>query len=117
MLDRARLIAISERVTRVALPPVRILLQLQMRKEIEDEREFAEALEALDSAALGDGTITDMASIPFRSPSPGRYSDGTYGVLYAARGHRTASREAAHSQRQYYNPPVGVQYPVHYPLL
>lgn len=118
MLDRARPIAISERVSRVALPPARILLQRQMRMEINDDREFAEALQALGGPeVLGDDTITDMASIPFRSPSRGRYSDGTYGVLYTARGHRTASREAAHSQRQYYNPPFGRQYPVRYPLL
>lgn len=118
MLDRARPIGISERVSRVALPPARILLQRQLRMEIDDEREFAEALQALGGPeVLGDDTITDMARIPFRSPSRGRYSDGTYGVLYAARGHRTASREAAHSQRRYYNPPVGRQYPVRYPLL
>ena len=118
MLDRARPIVISERVSRVALPPARILLQRQMRIEIDDEREFAEALQALGGLeVLGDDTITDMASIPFRNPTQGRFSDGTYGVLYAARGHRTASREAAHSQRQYYNPPVGRPYPVRYPLL
>jgi len=118
MLDRARSITISERVSRVALPPARILLQRQMRMEIDDEREFAEALQALGGPeVLGDDTITDMASIPFRSPNQGRYSDGTYGVLYAARGHRTASREAAHSQRQYYNPPIGRPYPVRYTLL
>ena len=118
MLDRTRPIVISERVSRVALPPGRILLQRQMRIEIDDERELAEALQALGGPeALGDDTITDMANIPFRSPSQGRYSDGTYGVLYAARGHRTASREAAQSQRQYYNPPVGRPYPVRYPLL
>jgi|SRR5215472_1376412 len=118
MLDRARPIAISERVSRVALPPARILLQRQMRIEIDNEREFAEALQALGGPeALGDDTITDMANFPFRFPSQGIYSDGTYGVLYAARGHRTASREAAHSQRQYYNPLVGWPYPVRYPLL
>jgi len=45
--------------------------------EIDDEREFAEALQALGGPeVLGDDTITDMASIPFRSPSQGRYSDG-----------------------------------------
>jgi hypothetical protein len=117
MLDRARPITISERVSRVALPPARILLQRQMRMEIDDEREFVEALQALGGPeVLGDDTITDMANIPFRSPSQGRYSDGTYGVLYAARGHRTANREAAHSQRQYYNPPIGRPYPVRYTL-
>lgn len=70
MLGRARPITISERVSRVALPPARILLQRQMRMEIDDEREFAEALQALGGPeVLGDDTITDMASIPFRSPS------------------------------------------------
>src|SRR6516225_5118577 len=47
MLDRTRPIVISERVSRVALPPGRILLQRQMRIEIDDERELAEALQAL----------------------------------------------------------------------
>lgn len=118
MLHRARLIAISERVSRIALSPARILLQRQMRRDIDDEREFAEALQALGGPEiLGDDTITEMASAPFRSPSQGRYSDGTHGVLYAARGHRTASKEAAHSQRQYYNPATGRPYPVRYPLL
>jgi hypothetical protein len=118
MLDRAPPIGISERVSRVALPPAHILLQRQLRKEIDDEREFAEALEALGGPeALSDETITDMAGIPFRSPSQGRYSDGAHGVLYTARGHRTASREAAHSQRPYYNPPAGSPYAVRYPLL
>lgn len=118
MLDRARRVAISERVSRVALSPGRILLQRQLRLETDDEREFAEAVQALEGlAGFGENTITEMAAMPFRSPSPGRYSDGTYGVLYAARGHRTACREVAYSQRQYYNPEAGRPYPVHYPLL
>jgi hypothetical protein len=35
MLDRARPITISDRVSRVALPPARILLQRQMRMDID----------------------------------------------------------------------------------
>ena len=117
MLDRARPVAISERVSRVALSPARIRIQRRLRIEIPDEREFAEALEILGAEVLGAETITDMAPTPFRIPNPGRYSDGTYGVLYTARSHRTASREAAHSQRPYYNPPAGRPYAVHCPLV
>ena len=118
MLDRARRIAISERVSRVALSPGRILLQRQLRQETNDEREFAEAVQALGGLeGFGEETITEMAATPFHSPSPGRYSDGSYGVLYAARGHRTACREIAHSQRQYYNPESGKPLCIHYPVL
>jgi hypothetical protein len=92
----------------------------RLRADLGDGREFAEALEFLGSeAALGAVSITELVQILFRPPfREGRYSAGTiYGVLYAARRHRTANKEVAYWQRQFYNPSPGVTYRIRLQLI
>jgi hypothetical protein len=92
----------------------------RLRGDLGDEREFAEALEFLGGeAALGTVSISELVQIPFTPPfSEGRYSAGTtYGVLYTAQQHRTANKEVAYWQRQFYNPPPGVIYRIRLQLI
>lgn len=92
----------------------------RLRDDLGDGREFAEALEFLGGeAALGAVSITELVQIPFRPPfGEGRYSAGTtYGVLYTARQHRTANKEVAYWQRQFYNPSPGVTYRIRLQLI
>ena len=121
MLNRAGAITVSERVSRVTQSPDRRRKVQRLRNDLGDGREFAEALEFLGGeASLGAVSITELAQIPFRGPPfrEGRYSAGaTYGVLYAARRHRTASKEVAYWQRQFYNPPSGVTYRIRLQLV
>jgi RES domain len=44
----------------------------------------------------GPGASYVMAAFTHRNPKVSRFSDGSYGVYYAARGFRTALRETAH---------------------
>src|SRR5260370_17179774 len=120
MLDRARAITVSERVSRVTQSPDRRRKVQRLREDLGDGREFAEALEFLGGeTALGVVSITELVQIPFRPPfREGRYSAGTiYGVLYTARRHRTANKEVAYWQRQFYNPPPGVTYRIRLQLI
>lgn len=120
MLNRARAIAVSERVSRVTQALDRRRKLQRLRDDLGDGREFAEAVEFLGGeAALGTVNITELVEIPFRPPfNEGRYSAGTdFGVLYTARGHRTANKEAAYWQRQFYNPPPGVTYRIRLQLI
>ena len=114
MLNRAKVITVSERVSRVAQSPDRSRKVQRLRDALGDGREFAEALEFLGGEeALGAVSIAELAQIPFRGPPfrEGRYSAGTtYGVLYTARQHRTANKEVAHWQRQFYNPSPDIPY-------
>src|SRR5271166_4104049 len=111
MLNRARAITVSERVSRVTQSPDRRRKVQRLRDDLGDGREFA--------AALGAMSITELVQIPFRPPfSEGRYSAGTtYGVLYTARQHRTANKEVAYWQRQFYNPSPGVTYRIRLRLI
>lgn len=120
MLNRARAITVSERVSRVTQSPDRRRKVQRLRDDLGDGREFAEALEFLGGeAALGAVSITELVQIPFRPPfGEGRYSAGTtYGVLYTARQHRTANKEVAYWQRQFYNPSPGVTYRIRLQLI
>jgi RES domain len=121
MLNRARAITVSERVSRVTQSPDRRRKVQRLRDDLRNGREFAEALEFLGGeAALGAVSITELAQIPFRGPpfSEGRYSAGTaYGVLYTARRYRTANKEVAYWQRQFYNPSPGVTYRIRLQLI
>ena len=121
MLNRAGAITVSERVSRVTQSPDRRRKVQRLRNDLGDGREFAEALEFLGGeASLGAVSITELAQIPFRGPPfrEGRYSAGTtYGVLYTARRHRTANKEVAYWQRQFYNPPSGVTYRIRLQLV
>lgn len=91
----------------------------RLRADLGEGREFAEALEFLGGeAALGTVSIAELAQMPFRRFSEGRYSAGTtYGVLYTARQHRTANKEVAFWQRQFYNPAPGVTYRIRLQLI
>jgi hypothetical protein len=121
MLNRARAITVSERVSRVTQSPDRRRKVQRPREHLGDGGEFAEALEFLGGeAALGAVNITELVQIPFRGPpfSEGRYSAGrTYGVLYTARRHRTTNKEVAYWQRRFYNPPPGVTYRIRLQLI
>lgn len=119
MLNRARAITISERVSRVTQSPDRRRKVQRLRADLGEGREFAEALEFLGGeAALGTVSIAELAQMPFRRFSEGRYSAGTtYGVLYTARQHRTANKEVAFWQRQFYNPAPGVTYRIRLQLI
>jgi hypothetical protein len=119
MLDRARAVAASERVSRVTQSPDRRRKLQRLRADLGDGREFAEALAFLGGVtALGPSTLTELAQIPFRRPfNPGRYSAGAYGVLYTARGHRTANKEVAYWQRAFYNPAPGITYRIRLQLV
>ena len=121
MLNRAGAITVSERVSRVTQSPDRRRKVQRLRDALGDGREFAEALEFLGGeASFGAVSITELAQIPFRGPPfrEGRYSAGTtYGVLYTARRHRTANKEVAYWQRQFYNPPSGVTYRIRLQLV
>jgi RES domain len=120
MLNRAPAITVSERVSRVTQSPDRSRKIQRLRDDLGDGREFAEALEFLGGdAALGAMSITELVQIPFTPPfREGRYSAGTtYGVLYTARRHRTANKEVAYWQRQFYNPPSGVTYRIQLQLI
>jgi hypothetical protein len=120
MLNRARAITVSERVSRGTQPPDRGRKVERLRNDLGDGREFAEALEFLGGeAALGSVSITEVVQIRFRPPfREGRHSAGTtYGVLYTARQHRTANKEVAYWQRQCHNPPPGVTYRIRLQLI
>jgi hypothetical protein len=121
MLSRAKVITVSERVSRVTQSPDRGRNVRRLHALLGDGREFAEALEFLGGeAALGAVSIAELAQIPFRPPfREGRYSAGTsYGVLYTARQHRTAKKEVAHWYRQFYNPSPGLPpYRIHLQLI
>lgn len=119
MLDRARAVAASERVSRVTQSPDRRRKLQRLRADLGDGREFAEALTFLGGvAALGASTLTELARIPFRRPFyPGRYSAGAYGVFYTARGHQTANKEVAYWQRTFYNPAPGITYRIRLQLV
>jgi hypothetical protein len=120
MLNRARAITVSERVSRVTQSPDRRRKVQRLRDDLGDGPEFAEALEFLGGeAALGAVSITELVQIPFRPPfSEGRYSAGTaYGVLYTSRQRRTANKEVAYWQRQFYNPSPGVTYRIRLQLI
>jgi len=120
MLNRAKVITVSERVSRVTQSPDRSRKVQRLRDALGDAREFVEALEFLGGeAALGAGSIAELVQIPFRPPfREGRYSAGTtYGVLYTARQHRTANKEVAYWQRQNFNPPSGVTYRIRLQLV
>lgn len=118
MLARTQPIALAERVSRVTQSPERRRKLAQLHRDLGDGREFDEALEFLGGVtALGPDDLVELAKVPFRFFSRGRYSDGAYGVLYTARGHLTANREVAHYQRQFYNPPVGTTYRIRLQLI
>jgi|SRR5271155_2244929 len=119
MLDRARVVTASERVSRVTQSPDSRRKLQRLRADLGDGREFAEALTFLGGvAALGPSTIADLARMPFRPPfNPGRYSAGAYGVLYTARGHLTANKEVAYWQRTFYNPASGITYRIRLQLV
>jgi hypothetical protein len=120
MLNRAKAITVSERVSRVTQSPDRGRKVKRLHDDLGDGREFAEALEFLGGeAALGAMSITELVQIPFRPPfREGRYSAGTtYGVLYTARRHRTANKEVGYWQRQFYNPPPGETYRIRLQLI
>jgi len=120
MLNLARAITVSERVSRVTQSPDRGRKVERLRNDLGVGREFAEALEFLGGeAALGSVSITELVQIRFRPPyREGRYSAGTtYGVLYTARQHRTANKEVAYWQRQCHNPPPGVTYRIRLQLI
>ena len=92
----------------------------RLRDDLGEGPEFAEALEFLGGeGALGADSITELVQTTFRPPfREGRYSAGTiYGVLYTARRHRTANKEVAYWQRQFYNPPPGETYRIRLQLI
>lgn len=118
MLDRAGLQHLTQRVYRVALSADRRTREARLREAVGDGPEFAEALDLLGGeAALDTPTLSQMLAYPFQRPAAGRYSDGSYGVLYTAKHDRTAKREYAHWAPQYYNPNPGAPYRVRMHLI
>lgn len=63
--------------------------------DTDDERSELDTLRAATSVATGEDPWTYVHA-PFASPTPSRFSDGTYGVLYAANSFVTAVRESAY---------------------
>ena len=106
MLDRAKRIITKTQVYRVTQEPQRGRIIRQLHKELGDGREFAEALEFLGvELSLGALTVQDLLANSFGPPIwPGRFSNGSYPVLYTARSRRTASREYGYWARYFYNP-------------
>lgn len=114
MLDQARALTVSERVFRVTQSGERWRLIDRLRTTLGDGREFAEALEFLGGeAALGAADVAVRLAESFNAPfRPGRFSAGSYGVLYTARKHRTANKEFAHSAPRSFSPGPGSPYTI-----
>jgi hypothetical protein len=90
----------DERVYRVTLSPTQYSLVSLIRAVTGPGREFQEALDFMNAAAglMSGSTLADLLALPFKGPpfSAGRYSDGSYGVLYTAREQKTAAHEYSH---------------------
>jgi hypothetical protein len=114
VLDQARVLTLSERVFRVSQSGERWRLLNRLRTTLGDGRELAEALEFLGGeAALGTTDVAARLAESFSAPfRPGRFSAGSYGVLYTARKHRTANKEFAHSAPRSFSPVPGSPYKI-----
>ena len=106
MLARAEKAWIAERVYRVTQPGSRWSAIHRLHQELGDGREFAEALDFLESTEpLGPADLFACIANAFRPPfRSGRFSDGSYGVLYTARQYRTANKEYAYWSKKGFNP-------------
>lgn len=118
MLASARQITLNERVFRVTQEPKRAQLIRQLHTDLGEGTEFAEAVGFMQPMTVPATTIVDMVTNSFRIPAyPGRFSDGSYPVLYTARHHRTASREYGNWSGSYFHPTPGNPYRIRLVLI
>ena len=79
-------------------------------------REAAGVLTSIPSQRRYAGPLAGLVMLPFVVPRPSRFSEGTFGVLYAADEIETALREAAHHQAQRFaatSAPSGTSIPMY----
>jgi hypothetical protein len=69
---------------------------LELLADNSDELNALTGLIARARAISPDETIKGYIMRPFEFPNPSRFSDGSYGILYAANSVTTAVRETAH---------------------
>jgi hypothetical protein len=119
VLSQVRALSIGERVSRAAQSGKRWLEIDRLRVSLGDGREFAEALEFLGGEpSLGPTDVGNLLSASFIPPfRPGRFSNGTHGVLYTARTHLTANKEYAYWTRRSFNPITSDPYRVRLQLI
>jgi len=119
VLSQATKVAVNERVHRVTQSSDRWRAIDQLRTDFGDGIDFAEGLALLGGEpALGPAGVGARLAASFTGPfRQGRFSDGSYGVLYTARKHLTANKEYAHWTPHSYNPPADRPYKVRLQLV
>jgi RES domain len=119
VLDRAVAFDAAEPVYRVALKADKAHRLQRLREEIGDVPELAEAMQFLDDPSiLHAADLADLLRLPFnRPPSPSRFTNGSYGVLYTAREQETAAQEYAYWAPRYFCPAPGTTYRIRLHLI
>jgi hypothetical protein len=119
VLNHAERISVAERVCRVTQSGERWRTIHRLHRELGDGREFAEAIEFLGAeASLGTSDVAERLATSFNPPfRTGRFSNGSYALLYTARKHRTANKEYAYRSKQSFNPKSSAPYKIQLQLV